>query len=77
MMATHELVVPKSIPITSPASSDFHRLPRKLLVAEAAKEGFLRTADVANDECAAVLLRRVELAAESIVFVFCEKDVAE
>jgi hypothetical protein len=31
MMATHELVVPRSIPITSPASADddCHRLPSR------------------------------------------------
>ena len=35
-MATHELVVPKSIPITSPASAadDCHRMERTAFVAE-------------------------------------------
>ena len=29
IMATHELVVPRSIPITSPTSLDLNRLPRE------------------------------------------------
>ena len=74
MMATQELVVPKSIPITSPASLDFHLLPTKALAAEAPKDEFLKAAEVVSDVCAAVLRRRLELAAESMVQL-SEKDV--
>ena len=61
MMATQELVVPKSIPITSPASSDFHRLA-KSEEDGAANDCFVVTADVR--------LSKEDLATESMFCTF-------
>lgn len=68
MIATQLLVVPKSIPITSPASSDFHRFPNKKDDDDTAGV-VLCTAVIAD-----VRLNKVELTAESILIrLFWEK----
>jgi hypothetical protein len=57
-MATQELVVPRSMPITSPTSSDFHRFPIKEVVTDGARDFFAAIAEVRFNS--------VELAAESM-----------
>jgi hypothetical protein len=58
-MATQEFVVPKSIPITSPTSSDFHLFPTKEVAIDGARDFLAAMAEVR--------LKTVELAAASIV----------
>ena len=68
MMETQELVVPKSIPMTSPASSDFHLMLPANLDENAAANGTVVVADdFAVAAVAALRRRNADVVAVNIV----------